>query len=218
MAGYSTTPLVEKLGLKDDFRVSFPGAPAEFLDLLRPIPEGVVLLSPRNVELDLIVFFTLSRTELSERFADLAGRLVPSGILWIGWPKKASKVETDLDENIVREIGLAAGLVDVKVCAIDDVWSGLKFVYRVKDREKAHQDRERNAVTDFRGRRPPRPHRMAGGRAHPYKTMTRPGMTFCPARLKAVASSATSRPGGESGWRVDTTTRLPPHESQSSSR
>jgi hypothetical protein len=137
MAGYSTTPLVKKLGIQDDFRVSFPGAPAEFLDLLRPPPDGVVLLSPRNVELDLIVFFALSRTELSERLADLAGRLVPSGILWIGWPKKASRVETDLDENVVREIGLAAGLVDVKVCAIDEVWSGLKFVYRLKDRPKA---------------------------------------------------------------------------------
>ena len=137
VAGYSTTPLVEKLGIKEDFRISFPGAPENFLDLLMPMPQGVVLLSPRNDELDLIVYFTRSRLELSERFGDLTNRLVSSGILWIGWPKKASKVETDLDENIVREIGLAAGLVDVKVCAIDEVWSGLKFVYRLKDRTKA---------------------------------------------------------------------------------
>jgi hypothetical protein len=141
VAGYSTTPLVKKLGIQEDFRVSFPGAPEDFLDLLLPMPEGVVLLSPRNDELDLIVYFTRSRLELTERFGDLANRLVPSGILWVGWPKKASKVETDLDENIVREIGLAAGLVDVKVCAIDDVWSGLKLVYRLKDRPKADQAR-----------------------------------------------------------------------------
>ena len=87
-------------------------------------------------ELDLVVFFTKSRAELTKGFSALAAALVPTGSLWIGWPKKASKVATDLDENIVRDIGLGAGLVDVKVCAIDDVWSGLKFMFRVKGRPK----------------------------------------------------------------------------------
>jgi hypothetical protein len=137
MAGYSTTPLVRKLGIKEGHRVTFPGAPDEFVRLLVPMPVGVTVLSPRHEDFDLIVFFTKSRVELSDRFAELANRLVPTGILWIGWPKKASGVATDLTENVIREIGLAAGLVDTKVCAIDEVWSGLKFVYRLKDRPRA---------------------------------------------------------------------------------
>jgi hypothetical protein len=137
MAGYSTTPLVKKLGIKEGHRVTFPGAPDEFVGLLVPMPVGVTILGPRDQDLDLIVFFTKARVELTDRFAELANRLVPTGILWIGWPKKASGVATDLTENVIRDIGLAVGLVDTKVCAIDEVWSGLKFVYRLKDRTKA---------------------------------------------------------------------------------
>jgi hypothetical protein len=137
MAGYSGTPLPKKLGIKTGYRVEFPGAPDYFLSLLAPLPDRMELVEDDETALDLIVFFTRSRDELARRFAELAVRLVPAGILWVSWPKKASKVATDLDENVVRDIGLAAGLVDVKVCAIDEIWSGLKFVIRVKDRPKA---------------------------------------------------------------------------------
>jgi hypothetical protein len=134
MAGYSGTPLAKKLGIKESFRVAFPGSPKGFLGLLVDLPAGVNVTSAGSTELDLLVFFTTARDELSDRFPELATKLVPNGMLWISWPKKTSGVATDLDENIVRAIGLAAGLVDTKVCAIDETWSGLKFVIRVKDR------------------------------------------------------------------------------------
>jgi hypothetical protein len=140
MAGYSGTPLVKKLGIKPAFRVAFVGAPEEFAPPLGELPEGATIVPEDGVyasALDLIVFFTIARAELTARFATVAKWLKPAGMLWIAWPKKASGVATDLNENIVREIGLKAGLVDTKICAIDEVWSGLKFVIRVKDRPVA---------------------------------------------------------------------------------
>jgi hypothetical protein len=134
MAGYSGTPLAKKLGVKERSRVAVPGSPPGFARTLGTLPEGATIVPLDGEPLDLVVFFTKSSAELKEQFPGLAARIGPAGVLWISWPKKASGVATDLSENVVRDIGLAAGLVDVKVCAVDEVWSGLKFVYRLKDR------------------------------------------------------------------------------------
>jgi len=138
LAGYSGTPLPKKLGIKPDHRALFLNAPDNFGAELGELPTGVeVALSARvGGERDVIVWFVRSESELRARFAPLAAKLAAAGGLWVGWPKKSSGVTTDLHENLVREIGLDHGLVDNKVCAIDDTWSGLRFVIRVKDRVK----------------------------------------------------------------------------------
>ncbi|MCW3061141.1 MAG: hypothetical protein JWQ02_2962 [Capsulimonas sp.] len=129
-AGYSPNPLSVKLGLKDGMRTRFISAPADYHLLLGELPPPPDADGP----LDFIQLFTKERLELETQFPVLMKELKPNGMLWISWPKKASKVATDLNDGVVREIGLSCGLVDVKVCAIDEVWSGLKFVYRTKDR------------------------------------------------------------------------------------
>lgn len=136
MAGYSGKPLVSKLGIKEGFRLGLVNPPAGFPKELGALPAGVSLsIHPLPKPLDLIVFFADSQKTLRATFPVLARKLTANGTLWIAWPKKASGVPTDLSENGVREIGLDAGLVDVKVCAVNDIWSGLKFVYRLKDRK-----------------------------------------------------------------------------------
>src|SRR5262249_54962268 len=126
-----------KLGIKNDNRVGLINAPEGFIQTLGELPEGVQLHgNGRASPLDVMVYFTESRADLAKKFRPLAQRLSPAGGLWIAWPKKASGVPTDLTEDRVREIGLQAGLVDNKVCAVDDTWSGLRFVIRVKDRPK----------------------------------------------------------------------------------
>jgi hypothetical protein len=137
MAGYSGTPLAKKLGIKDGFRVAFPNAPDGFDRSLDVMANDVTILATPRASMDLIVLFVRSTKELRGAFARHAKMLAPAGMLWIGWPKKASGVATDVDENVVRTIGLGAGLVDVKICAIDETWSGLKFVIRLKDRPRA---------------------------------------------------------------------------------
>jgi hypothetical protein len=135
MAGYSGTPLAKKLGFKEGFRTGLVNPPKGIQKELAPLPSGVEI-SVGNLPkpLDLIVLFAESQKMLKTEFPRLARKLVENGMLWIAWPKKASLIASDLSGNIVRDIGLAAGLVDVKVCAINDVWSGLKFVYRLEDR------------------------------------------------------------------------------------
>jgi hypothetical protein len=137
MAGYSGTPLAKKLGIKDGFRVSFANAPAGFERTLAGMASDVSVLATPRAPMDLIVLFVRSSKALRDAFARHAKMLAPAGMLWIGWPKKASGVATDVDENVVRAVGLGAGLVDVKICAIDETWSGLKFVIRLKDRPRA---------------------------------------------------------------------------------
>jgi len=136
MAGYSGTPLTKKLGIKEGFRVSLVAAPDGFRKELLDLPAGVAFVTSLTTDLDFILFFLKSQSEMIGNFARLAAKLKPAGMLWIAWPKKASGVATDINENIVRQIGLDAGLVDVKVCAINEIWSGLKFVIRVKDRPR----------------------------------------------------------------------------------
>jgi hypothetical protein len=134
VAGYSGTPLPKKLGLRAGQRIALVGAPASFPATLGPLPEGATLAPGSRERLDLALLFATRAATLTRDFARLAERLTPAGALWVAWPKKAAKVDTDLSDGVVRRIGLDAGLVDVKVCAIDEVWSGLKFVRRVKDR------------------------------------------------------------------------------------
>lgn len=133
MAGYSGTPLPRKLGIKEEHGVAFPGAPDAFADTLGALPDGVTVKSRAGGPLDVIVFFTQRRAELERRFEGLKRALVPNGGLWIAWPKRASGVDTDLNEDIIRELALRSGLVDNKVRAIDETWSGLRLVYRLKD-------------------------------------------------------------------------------------
>jgi hypothetical protein len=134
MAGYSGTPLPKKLGIKEKFRVTLLDLPSEVKAELKSALAGCQVAKGGPV--DFAMVFVKSASELRKQFPRFAKQLAPAGMLWVSWPKKASGVASDLDENEVRRIGLDAGLVDVKVCAVNEVWSGLKFVIRVKDREK----------------------------------------------------------------------------------
>lgn len=134
MAGYSKTPLAQKLGIKAGQKAVILNAPRGYRRTLGALPEGASIVESLSSESGFIHLFTAERGELERKFAGLKRKLLSHGMLWISWPKGAANVETDLNENIVREIGLKNGLVDVKVCAVDEVWSGLKFVYRLKDR------------------------------------------------------------------------------------
>ncbi len=135
MVETSSTDLIKKLGIKPDYCITVINPPDSFEDRLSDLPESVRVENfLEEVEFDMIHFFTQDRAELEQQFEYLKNCLNPNGMLWISWPKQASKIESNLDENQIREVGLAGGLVDVKVCAIDNDWSGLKFVYRKKDR------------------------------------------------------------------------------------
>jgi hypothetical protein len=138
MAGYSTTPLRQKLGIKAGARVLLLSAPAEFEGGLGGLPEGVRITTRAGKEpAQVIVLFCKDLKTLEARFEGARAALDEAGGLWVAWPKKASGVKTDLTEDVVRDLALAAGLVDNKVCAIDEVWSGLRLVVRVKDRKRA---------------------------------------------------------------------------------
>jgi Protein of unknown function (DUF3052) len=134
MAGYSNTPLIKKLGIKEGFSCVFANAPKDFRNELGTLPAEVTVTHKTSEELDFVLLFTKSESNLSKEFSIHAARLKPNGMLWVAWPKKSSGVATDLSFDKVQRIGLDAGLVDVKICAINEIWSGLKFVYRVKDR------------------------------------------------------------------------------------
>jgi hypothetical protein len=136
MAGYSGTPLVRKLGIKEGHTVVLLGAPAGFEGTLGELPSGVSVEDGVRGKgsIDVAILFVKSRADLEKRFMKVAGGLKPAGGLWVAWPKKASGVPTDMTEHVVRDVALPKGLVDNKVCAIDDVWSGLRLVYRLENR------------------------------------------------------------------------------------
>jgi hypothetical protein len=134
MPGYSGTPLPKKLGIKDGFQVRLIEAPSEVVAELKSSLDNCKIARDAKATLDFAMLFTKSADALKKEVPRIGKNLAPAGVLWISWPKKSSGVPTDLNENIVRDIGLAAGLVDVKVCAVTEVWSGLKFVRRLKDR------------------------------------------------------------------------------------
>jgi len=141
MAGYSGTPLPKKLGIKENLRLGFANAPKSFRTQLGQLPANARIVSSLTAPLDLIVLFVDREANLARQFPTLAEKLSTTGMMWVAWPKKSSGVKTDLTFENVQRIGLDCGLVDVKICAIDEVWSGLKFVYRVKDRKRIEQSR-----------------------------------------------------------------------------
>lgn len=140
MAGYSGTPLVKKLGIKPGDRMILCNEPESFISDLGGLPPGVKATDRLTSTANFALFFTDRRNDLKKAFPALVNKLESNGMLWISWPKKSSGRPTDLTEDVVREIGLSAGVVDVKVCAIDGTWSGLKFVFRLKDRAAAPKE------------------------------------------------------------------------------
>ena len=136
MAGYSVTPLPRKLGIREGDRVAFPHEPEEFRAALGALPEGVDVRRRAWGRLDVIVAFFTRRADLERALDRLIANLDPAGGLWIAWPKRSSGVETDITEDVVRDEGVTRGLVDNKVCAIDETWSGLRLVVRRRDRPK----------------------------------------------------------------------------------
>jgi hypothetical protein len=130
MAGYSGTPLAKKLGFKEGFRVRTTGAPANYLELVNPVPPNVAISSRIAKGIDVWHIFTNSYSELESKLPTLIKAIHPGGTIWVSWPKKSSGVPSTVTEDSIREIALPLGLVDVKVCAIDEIWSGLKLVVR----------------------------------------------------------------------------------------
>ena len=135
-AGYSSTPLAKKLGIKAGDTVALVGAPAGFEDELEGLPDGVRFRRRAGGHADVILLFTTTVNDLERRFKGLAGSVWPDGSVWVAWPKRSSGRVTDLDENRLRDIALPHGVVDNKVCAVDDVWSGLRFVWRKENRQQ----------------------------------------------------------------------------------
>jgi hypothetical protein len=133
-AGYSGTPLATKLGIKPGSLVLTVGRPADYLELLAPLPSDVTVSSKRRKEVDLIHLFTNSRDELFRSLAELRSLIKHDGSIWVSWYKKAAKLPTEITEDTVREAAFPLGLVDVKVCAVDEKWSGLKLVIRKENR------------------------------------------------------------------------------------
>jgi choline dehydrogenase-like flavoprotein len=129
-AGYSGTPLAKKLGIATGMRVCLLDAPPELRDWLAPLPEGVEFTMQLRDDTDLVHLFVTRAEDLARRLTELRQRLPPEAAVWVSWPKKAAKVPTTVTEDTVRELALPLGYVDVKVCAVSDVWSGLKLVVR----------------------------------------------------------------------------------------
>jgi hypothetical protein len=130
MAGYSGTPLVEKLGIRAGDVVGLINAPEGFVDLLDPLPDGVTLVTGVRSRRDVVIDFVVMRGELESKLDAIRKAIHPAGSIWVAWPKRAAKVATDMTEDVVREVALPTGLVDNKVCAIDETWSALRLVVR----------------------------------------------------------------------------------------
>ena len=129
-AGYSGTPLAKKLGIGTGARVWLAQAPANYKTLVAPLPDGVTFVAKASNTTDVAHVFTSTRKELEKTLRSLRGALKPDAAIWVSWPKKASKVATDITEDVIRDVALPMGFVDIKVCAVDETWSGLKLVVR----------------------------------------------------------------------------------------
>ncbi|MBD1367308.1 DUF3052 family protein [Mucilaginibacter sp. ZT4R22] len=134
IAGYSGTPLAKKLGIRSGFNVRLINQPGHYFELFTDLPPDIVLVDDHSTSVNLVHFFTKEYQELVAILPVLRQQITQDGIIWVSWPKKASKVATDVTEDKIRDYALHTGLVDVKVCAVDEVWSGLKLVIRLKDR------------------------------------------------------------------------------------
>ncbi|AYL95594.1 DUF3052 family protein [Mucilaginibacter celer] len=137
MAGYSGTPLAKKLGIKSKSVVMPVNAPEHYMQLFSDMPADAVFVDNVEIKKDVIHFFTQSQDEYKALLSGLMKQIKPDGMIWVSWPKKASKVVTDVTEDLIRNYALQIGLVDIKVCAVDEIWSGLKLVIPVKDRKYA---------------------------------------------------------------------------------
>jgi Protein of unknown function (DUF3052) len=135
VAGYSGTPLTKKLGIKVGSRVFAHGAPSNYKKLLAPLPDGVTMVARMSAETDIAHLFATRRADLAREIKVVLGKMPHDGVIWVSWPKKSSKVPTDVTEDTIREVALPLGLVDIKVCAVDEVWSGLKLVIRRENRK-----------------------------------------------------------------------------------
>ena len=133
MPAESSTELIKKLGIKPGYSICILNEPENYWDWLAPLPDDLVVKG-RGKEFDFVHWFVKERSAFQKEFAKRRDMLKKSGMLWVSWPKKVSKVTTDLDENIIRDFALKNGLVDVKVCSVNEIWSGLKLVYRLADR------------------------------------------------------------------------------------
>ncbi len=130
MPGYSGTPLVKKLGIKTGFRIKTKNAPPDYESLIQPLPENVELSTGLRNNVDLWHLFTSSKTELARQLKICQKQIKQDGMIWVSWPKKTSGLPSTITEDTIREVALPMGLVDIKVCAVDDTWSGLKLVIR----------------------------------------------------------------------------------------
>lgn len=137
MAGYSGKSVVQKLGIKPGFRIFVDGAPASYHDVIGPLPAEVTIAARLKASLDMVHLFASQAASLRKKLPACRDAIAPDGMVWVSWPKKSSGVTTDVSENVVRDTALSLGLVDVKVCAIDDTWSGLKLVIPRDQRQAA---------------------------------------------------------------------------------
>lgn len=140
MAGYSGTPLVKKLGVKEGFEIYAVDAPADYRLLLAPLPAAVQFTAAPNYSTNMVHLFVTERRRLERALKGLRKKLAPDASIWVSWPKQASKVPTDITEGTIREVALPLGFVDIKVCAVSDIWSGLKLVVRKELRQAAPQN------------------------------------------------------------------------------
>ena len=134
MPGYSGTPLPKKLGIKEGFTVCVRGAPQKYAGLVAPLPDGVRMASKVTDRTDMVHIFSAARANLSAELGAARKSLRDDAMIWVSWPKKSSRVPTDITEDVVRELAFPLGLVDIKVCAVDDIWSALKLVVRKQNR------------------------------------------------------------------------------------
>ncbi len=136
MAGYSGTPLAKKLGIQAGCKIFLAGAPDHYPKLVAPLPEGVRFVARMGGATDIVHLFATRKARLAKSLRTVLARLKPDGAIWVSWPKKSSGVPADITEDTIREIALPLGLVDIKVCAVDDTWSGLKLVIRKENRTR----------------------------------------------------------------------------------
>jgi len=142
MAGYSGAPLAKKIGIREGSRLFLFGAPENYFDLVVPLPERVQVVSRIDDRTDIVHIFSAKRTELTDALRASLKNLKQDGVIWVSWPKRSSKVPTDITEDTIREVALPMGLVDIKVCAVDNVWSGLKLVIRRENRTAKGETRQ----------------------------------------------------------------------------
>ena len=135
-AGYSGTPLAKKLGIKEGLAIRLVNQPEYYFDLFTDFPQNISILADEKKKKNFIHYFVKEAKQLKKDIISLRNEIEQDGMIWISWPKKSSKVATDISEDIIRKLALENGLVDIKVCAVDEIWSGLKLVIPVKDRKR----------------------------------------------------------------------------------